>query len=273
MFIDILRARIQILLREKDLPFWGIVFPIFLSTFLFLGSDTKVPHTMAMQSRTLAQTSASCVTPIFIGQEGRFNSLVYFLAIIAIVCMLMGFMGNREMEDGLCWVSSKAVRMNVAPVSKVQIFLAGLIAAWGLANLFIVVVALYIKFVLGIGMGGPLMGWVLLIEESSLLGILVGMVFGAMSKTYRVIKQGQIAVYGVGGGVLAGLVDDSVKFYVDAYLPIISKLNPTSVMVEGMYNLSVYGMNKQFSYSLLRLGVMNVICLGVLILLIRRKGI
>lgn len=278
MVIEILKARIKVLIREKDLPFWGILFPIFLTSFLYLGTMLDTHKTVISSQEVsviseVAQNEQAIddVTLIFLDAERELSSIVYFLSMLAICCMIMGLMGNREMEDYLSAISAKGIRVSISPVKPSIIFGCGLCASWGLAIVFMSAISLYMKCVLKIGIQGPLIGWILLITLSALCGVLFGMIVGALSQYSRVVKQAEIAVLGVGSGVLAGLVDERVKFYVDAYLPIITKMNPTSIMVEGMFTLSVYGMTQRFRESLMRLGIVDILFFFILILIIRRK--
>lgn len=272
MFVRLLKARIKVLLRERDLPFWGIVFPFFLINFLYLGTMEKEENLNNIQQMVEA-AKLNGIQQRILDASGRMNGIVYFLAIISISCMFMGFMGNREMEDQISWISAKGMRSSVAPINERIFFLSGLCAAWGLANVYIGGILIYMKKVLGFGLEGDLIGWVIIVILCTLCGILIGMIIGVLSKGNRPIKQGEIAVFGVGLSVLAGLVDIRAKFYIDAYFPIIAKLNPTSLMVEAMFTLSKYGMNARFWNSIRALIVMDGICLIVLRLLIRRKRI
>ena len=272
MFIRLLKARIKILLRERDLPFWGIIFPFFLISFLYLGTMGK-EETLNTTYQMADIGRENYIQQRLLDVTGRAHGLTYFLAVVSISFMFMGFMGNREMEDQISWLSARGIRNSVAPMSERLFFVSGLCASWGLANAYIFSLLIYMKMVLGLGLKGELVGWGLIVALCTLGGILIGMIIGVLSKAKRSIKQGEIAVFGVGLGVIAGLVDIRAKFYIDAYFPIIAKINPTSIMVEGMFTLSHYGMNERFWSSIEALSIMDIVCLIILRLLIRRKHI
>ena len=115
---------------------------------------------------------------------------------------------------------------------------------------------------------------ILSIGLGTLYGYLVGMFMGAASKASIPIKAGEIAIFGVSSCILTGMINDEIKFYVDAYMPIISKINPTSIMVDAMYTLCAYGMTEEFMKYVLRLSIWNGICLvGIIFLIYRRRKV
>lgn len=271
MVINILKARIKVLLREKMFTFWGIVFPILLATFLYIEVTDQGSRQTMTESKSVVGSGSITIVRTFLDQEGKFDGIIYFLAIIAIACFISGFSGCREMEDCLCYISPKAVRINVVPVNFWMFFSCSLFISWSIANIYLTIIIIYFKSILGLHIEGPLVGWLLLISLSTLCGCLIDMLIGTMSKQSIPIKQGTIATLGVGGCILAGLINDKVKFYVDAYTPIISKINPASIMVDGMFTLCTYGMTAHFNTCILRLVIVDSICFGILLLMIARR--
>lgn len=274
MFWNILKARMTIQIREKNFVFWGIIFPVFLSTFLFIGTLSKPTLLKDIDHFEPVMEGNTQIVNTYLDLDGNLSDIIFFLGILAIACIISGFSGCREMEDYSYFVSSKAIRVQTAPISSSLFFICGLCATWGLAFMYLVILFTYFKFVLGIRLVGPLIGWILLFGLSTLCGCLIGMFTGLCSKQSIPIKQGEIAIFGVGGCILAGLINDDMKFYVDAYLPIISKINPTSIMVEAMFTLCLHGMTEHFMECIMSLCIWNVVgLLGVIFLIYRRKMI
>lgn len=117
MVINILKARIKVLLREKMFTFWGIVFPILLATFLYIEVTDQGSRQTMTESKSVVGSGSITIVRTFLDQDGKLDGIIYFLAIIAIACFISGFSGCREMEDCLCYISPKAVRINVVPVN------------------------------------------------------------------------------------------------------------------------------------------------------------
>lgn len=271
MFINICKARVKVLIREKNFVFWGLVFPIFLATFLYIETVTPIAERPEAQNQAVAISENITIERSFLDQDGRLDGIIYFLGIVAIACIISGFIGCREIEDSLCYISSKAVRVNIAPMSFWLFFICSLCVTWGISNVYLMIILIYFKTILGIQIQGPFWGWMMMICLSTLCGGLLSMLIGTTSRQSIPIKQGIIAIIGVGGCILAGLVNEDVKFYIDAYYPIITKLNPTSMMVDGMLTLCTEGMSKQFYEAITHLSIFNGICLILLIIMIKRR--
>ena len=258
-------------MREKSVTFWGIVFPIFLSTFLFIETASMPSEVKSYERESLIIQEGIHIGRTFLDQEQKLDGIIYFLAILAITCFIASFSGLRNMEDCLSCISPKAVRINVAPVSFSQFFIASLCTTWCIASSYLTILIIYYKSILGFVLDGPFVGWVALIGLSTLCGTLVTMLVGALNKLSMPIKQGEIAVFGVGGAILAGLVNEQVKFYTEAYLPLIAKINPTSIMVDGMFTLCSEGMNAHFYTCLQRMALFDCVCFVLLLIMIRRR--
>ena len=274
MFINIFTARIKIFIREKNLIFWGLIFPIFLGTFLYLGTSKEAMQQNTIGTQHLISNNNITMVTTILTPHGELNGIVYFLGIIAIACIISGFSGCREMEDYLCYISPKAFRTHISPVHPMIFWGCGFCASWLLSNTYLLILCTYFKVILKIQLQGPLVGWIVSIGLGTLYGYLVGMFTGVASRSSIPVKAGRIAIFGVSSCILAGLINDRIKFYVDAYMPIISKINPASIIVDTMYTLCVYGMTEDFIKGALRLSIWNGICLlGVIFLIYRRRKV
>ena len=271
MFIHILKARFKVLFREKSIMFWGLVFPIFLSTFLFIETDSMPIEVDNYERESLILQEGICIGRTFLDQEEKLDGIIYFLAILAVACFIASFSGCREMEDCLSYLSPKAVRINIAPVSFKLFFITSLCATWLMANIFLTILIIYYKSILGFTLDGPLVGWIALIGLSTLCGTLVAMLIGTLNKLSISLKQAEIAIFSVGGAILAGLINEQIKFYTEAYLPMIAKINPSSIMVDGMFTLCREGINTHFYDCLQRLALFDSICFILLLVMIRRR--
>lgn len=268
MLINILIARMKIYFREKNFIFWGVAFPIFLGTFLYVGTTSGITMQTHIENNNGIPFYDTQIVKTFLNQDGKLKAIVFFLGLVAVACILSGFTGCREMEDYLCYISPKAVRIRVAPIHPAKFFISGICACWMTANTYLFIICIYYKFILQVQLQGPLIGWILIIGLGTLAGCLVGMFAGVASKSVLAVKVGEIAIFAVGSTILAGLVNDDLKFYMDAYMPILTKVSPTSTLVDGMFTLCVYGMTEDFMKCIMSLSIFDGMCLVAIICMI-----
>ena len=270
MFMNILKVRLKVLLRQKQNFFWGILFPIFLSTFLYLGSGI-VPTNSAHYIEETTKVASTYVVERLLDPYSESHYSIYFIAIIALDCYMIGFTGLQETTNHMLRLSPRAKRHYMAPVKSVINVLSGIVVCWLISIVGLSILLVYMKGILGLKLAGSISGWALVIGLGALTGILIDMIIGAIGDYKYAIKQGFIAVISVSSCILAGLIDPAIKFYMDVRLPILSKMNPSAVIVDALYTLNVYGMTRRFYTNILELVLMNIIGGAVLILLLRRN--
>lgn len=268
MFVRLLNMRIKMLSREKELFFWGMIFPMFLATFLYL-AGVNIPEKLEL---THLAVEGTYITKRLIDEQGIHKDIAYFLAIIGLACYITGFTGIKEREGMVVKLSARARRMSLAPIKMSTQFLSGLCANWLVNSGCIVTLIIYIKGILGINLVGDLSGWMMTISLGVMLGLILGMIVGSISKWNRAGRQGILATISVGSGILSGMVDGKLKFYMDYNFPIITKLNPMSFIVDALYTLNVYGMTGRFYMNIFKLiGAILIGMMGLMILQRRNK--
>ncbi len=257
--------RIKMLRREKEIFFWSIIFPIFLATFLYL-AGVGMPEKLEFIH---SKVESTYVTKRLIDEQEVHKDITYFLAIIGIACYITGFAGIKEREDMMVKLSIRARRMSLAPIKMSTQLLGGMCANWLVNSGCIFILIVYMKGILGINLTGDLSGWIMAIGLGVVLGLILGMIVGSISKWNRAGRQGILATISVGSGILSGMVDSKLKFYMDYNLPIITKLNPMSFIVDALYTLNVYGMTERFYMNIFKL--IGAILIGIMVLMILQR--
>ena len=185
-----------------------------------------------------------------------FNLLVnYFYALLAMSCLFASFNGAKEVMDIQADLSKTGARINVAPIKKVTLFLSGISAALVIQMIAFCLVLAYITLILNINLG-PRIGYILLTGFiSSLVGISIGAFVAAVLKGGENLKESILVMISVGGGFLAGLMFVNMKYIIATKCPVISYINPASLITDAFYSLYYY---EGFSRYYLNIGILCI---------------
>lgn len=194
----------------------------------------------------------------------------YFYALLAMSCLFASYTGAREVMDIQADLSKTGARINVAPIQKNVLFLSGICAAWVIQMIAFCLVLAYITLILKVDMGHRT-GYILLTGFiSSLVGISIGAFVAAVVKGGEHFKESILTTISVGGGFLAGLMVYDMKYIIATKCPIISYINPASLIADAFYSLYY---SEDFSRYYTNIGILCLYLIGlwtVIYMVIRR---
>jgi ABC-2 type transport system permease protein len=198
-------------------------------------------------------------------------TVIYFYSLIALACLFGSNWGFREMSDIQADQSAIGARINVAPTHKMRLLVCNLLAAFTLHFASVMFLLAFLDNILNIEFGNK-MGFILLI---SLLGSLCGISLGAMVcvtvKANDKVKSAILTVVGLGGGFLAGMMIFQMKYIIATKAPIISYINPASLITDAFYCLYYYDGYEKFYFNAILLGVLTLIFSIITYYSIRRR--
>lgn len=185
-----------------------------------------------------------------------FNLLTnYFYALLAMSCLFASFNGAREVMDIQADLSKTGARINVAPIQKRTLLLSGICAVSVIQMIAFCLVLAFITLILKINLG-PRIGYILLTGFiSTLVGISLGAFVAAVIKGGENLKESILTTVSVGGSFLAGLMLYNMKYIVATHCPIVSYINPASLITDAFYSLYYY---ETFSRYYLNIGILCV---------------
>jgi ABC-2 type transport system permease protein len=217
------------------------------------------------------QETKSYITDLKVSNQEPNTIVVYFYTVLAMTAFFAASGGILEVMSIQANQSSVALRVNLAPVSKLQVFAPSALAAEVLQFGVMVIVILYIRFVLGIDFGNRY-GLILL---NTFVGSICGMAFGAMIGA--IVKKNENFKTGVCMGFtmfccfLAGMMGSDIKYMIKKAVPLVDRLNPVNLITEGYYKLYYYDALGSFWQNIAILLVMTGICLGITLGILRRQ--
>ena len=184
----------------------------------------------------------------------------YFYALLAMSCLFASYNGAREVMDIQADLSKAGARINVAPIQKLTLFLSGICAALVIQMVAFCLVLVFITLILKINLG-PRIGYILVTGFiSTLVGISLGAFVAAVIKGGENLMGSILTTISVGGSFLSGLMLYNMKYIVATHCPIISYINPASLITDAFYSLYYY---ETFSKYYLNIGIL---CIELIVL-------
>ena len=214
--------------------------------------------------------SRSYVKEVTLGGEKVNNMVQYFFALIAMTCMFAGYMGSEAAEQLQADVSSLGARRCVGSVSKIKSALADGAVICLMSFVAVGILLLYISLGLGIYIGNQWGKLLLVSFMGSLIGMAVGILIGSLPKIGTGAKMGIMTTFSLASSALSGLMVSGIKGLIEEHCPIINRVNPSSVITDAFYSVSIYPDNSRFIRDIATLSGFTVVCMAVAFLQMRR---
>ena len=195
----------------------------------------------------------------------------YFYALIAMTCLYGGFLGVKEVVAIQADLSAVGARINLAPTNKLTVFLSSMLAATTVQLLELLILLGFLVGVLGIGFGDQLGYIVLTCIVGSLTGVTFGACIGSIIKKGEGLKIGILIGSTMTMSFLAGMMSADMKYIVMTKAPILSYLNPASLITDSFYALYYYNTHTQFFTDILLLCGFIIAFSSVTYFVIRRQ--
>lgn len=195
----------------------------------------------------------------------------YFYSLIAMACFYGGFLGMREISDIQANISPIAARVNVAPVHKMKAFVYSSTASLLVQFCEMLVLLGYLIFFLRVDFGSRT-GYVLL---TTFIGSIAGLTFGAfvsaLVKKSEGTKIGILIAVSMFCSFLAGMMQQTIKYFVSQKIPFLSWINPLNLLTDAFYRLYYYDTMTRYGLNMLVLAGFILIFSSVTYFIIRRR--
>ncbi len=197
--------------------------------------------------------------------------LVYFYSLIAMTCLFAVNLGLDEVVNVQADQSGRGARVNVAPVQKMKLFLSNIMAAFTIHMLSVLLLFIYMNNILGVEFGDSLIYIFVTCVVGSLAGLFLGATVGVWVRKKVSVKSAILTSVVMGGSFLSGMMFDKMKYIVATNAPILSYINPVSLVSDSLYSLYYYDTYEHFYLNMAILCSM-VLLMGILSYLgLRRK--
>lgn len=198
-------------------------------------------------------------------------TMIEFYTLIAMTCLYGGMLSMVSINQTLANMSNKGKRIAVSPTKKGTIILSGLLASYiaqliGLAILFV-----YTLFVLKVDYGDNTSLIILLAMIGSFAGLILGTFVGTLFKTNENAKTGILIALTMFWCYLSGMMGITMKYVVDKNVPIINKINPASMITDGLYSLYYYDTFDRYWFNIISLLIFAFVLMLISFFSLRRQ--
>lgn len=198
-------------------------------------------------------------------------SVIYFYSLIAMACILGCTYGSDDIIRIQGNQSSLAARVNIAPCNKFKLFLPAICSTLIFTFTSVLLVILYIQQILKVSFGNSF-GYVILIAFiGSITGITLGTMLSALINVKQTAKEAILVSFTMMCSFLSGMMALQVKYYVDKYVPLLSKINPVNLITDGLYSLYYYESLNRYFINLGILCILSVVFSIFTFIVLRRQ--
>lgn len=198
-------------------------------------------------------------------------TISYFFALIAYACLSGAFIGVKGCCDSQANISPLGTRRCITPTHKMKLLLSTFFVLLFVHFCDVMILTGFIRFVLGIDLGGNIGGIILVNFMGSLIGVSIGILIGSVSRLSFNWKTGICVLVSVFPGFLAGLMIGDMKNIIEKSCPIINRVNPAAVLSDAYYCMAVYNDAQRMARNLLTLGCMAALFVLISFLATRRE--
>lgn len=197
--------------------------------------------------------------------------LQYYYALMAMTCMLGCYYGLKNAKDTQANQSSIAARRAITPTHKMYLIFTEILAAITLHFTDIVLIFIYLRFVLRIPIGNQPGLFLLCCFMGCLIGVCLGQFLGAIIKAGVELKTALLTAITLILSFLSGLMIATIPNTIEKNIPIINRINPTTLLTDAFYCLTVYDDYSRFTKNLISLAIMAIIFCIISFIVTRRE--
>ncbi len=198
-------------------------------------------------------------------------TMIEYYTLIAMTCLYGGTISMVVILNVLSNVSSRGKRVSISKAKKSTLIMSGLLASFIVELMGLVLLYLFMIFVIKVDFGAYLGAVVLLSLIGSLAGLTLGVAVGTLAKGTENTKTGILISLTMAGCFFSGMMGITMKYIVDANVPILNMINPANMITDGFYALYYYGVGEKFYIDIISLLVFSLIMIVLSIRSLRRE--
>ncbi len=235
-------------------------------------TDVAKEHPEQMETfiQSLLQEQETTIQEIELKGTDKDPYAQYFYALIAMTCLIGTMVGVSNGNDIQADLSCVGARRNVAPTPKLLQVAYDFIATYVLYCGIVALVIAVCVFVYGQDFGRNALlvllgGWI-----GSFTAMAMGTVIAIFTKGPVQKKEGVCVAVFMISSFLAGLQWADITYLLEEKCPLINRVNPGTLIVNGFKSLSVFGDYRQYAVNMITLFVIGIICVLAAVLKLRR---
>ncbi|MBG9980754.1 ABC transporter permease [Facklamia lactis] len=203
-------------------------------------------------------------------KKGTSSLSVYFYAALAYICIYFTHMGASMVEINQAYNSSSSLLVTHSPAPKWKRFIVCFIA-WGIPCLLVTYLLVGIYYLYGVPLGDDWGRVYLLMTLGVLLGLLIGTSISSIAGKREKLSQALAIGLPLFFAMTSGMMGHGIKITINERAPWINKINPVSLINDGLYYLNNYPSYKQYNQNILMIIVYCLILTLITLFGLRRK--
>lgn len=219
---------------------------------------------------TLSSEERSYLKEINLNSKEPNLTVVFFYTALAMSCLYGAIAGSDNVIKIQADLSPMAAKMNVVPLPKMKAFLAYTAASTTIQVFNVLILLAYCFFILGVDFGNDYYHIILTCIVGSITGITLGTFISALFKLSEGVKTGIIFGFTMICSYLAGMMDISIKYFMQEKYPFLDKINPASLITDSFYALYYYDGFERFWFNIFILLMMSFALFCGTIIVLRR---
>ena len=197
--------------------------------------------------------------------------IIIFYTLIAMVSTYGVFTGIETVSLIQANLSEIGKRINVAPLSKSDFIISGLVGGFIINIISNTLLLLFMNFVLKLNLFTELKYSILFILLGNLFGLSLGMLIGSSNKQSTNIKTLIAVAVTLFLSFLSGMMSPDIKIILDKKIPILSRVNPISLISDNLYKINLLGITDNVYEGLLVISIYIIILNFISYGFLRRK--
>lgn len=198
-------------------------------------------------------------------------TMIEFYSLIAMTCLYGATLSMYSLNQILPNMSNKGKRVGVSPVSKFKMIIASLGASFVVQLIGVLLLFLFTILVLNVDYGSNILLVIILAAVGSFSGLSLGVFVSSILKKNENTKLGFIIGITMACSFFAGMMGITMKYIIDKNIPILNKINPVSMITDGLYSLYYYDTLDRYLFNIISLLIFSFVLIFISFIFLRRQ--
>jgi ABC-2 type transport system permease protein len=211
----------------------------------------------------------------YTAQKNENNHLDYtmieYYTLIAMACLYGAILGMTAINNLLANMSTKGMRVSVAPVKRMKMIISSSLAALVTQIIGLVLLFAFTLLIIKVDYGEKIFPIILLAFVGALAGLSLGVFVGTVLKRKEDTKMGILIAVTMLGCFFSGMMGITMKYIIDTTVPIINKINPASMITDGFYALYYYSGLERYWVNVISLVIFSIVLIALSTIALRRQ--
>lgn len=196
----------------------------------------------------------------------------YFYNILAMISVMTSCGVMLSVIKTQANYSAIGIRVESSPVSRVLQSFCSMLAMSFLQIVILIVSIIYYVYVLKVNFGCSIKYIFITSMCAAFMGCSLGYMVACVGNASEGLKNAILVGFVTGGGFLAGLMKGDMYIVVEKKLPLINRINPSSIITNAFYTLNMYGANAKYTKSIITMFAYSIIFISVGMIFRGRRG-